>query len=685
MRSLFCFVLIPATLSVFAQKTKDHTAVVGAIAENIQSSDFGKRPVRLAVVTFMPLQGSAGYANVFGEYLTESVIGKLSTDTDKVKLFERKRIDAILKENEFMLSGMIKASEAIRIGELLPIDALFSGTYTKLKNYVDVTGRLIDVASGEILMSYTGRIRITKNIKTLFPESTVVPPLGPSAVSVRNNPVVTDKPVEAKEDIEARCRMRTDAFKEKLHDLSTGEKVDALVNEAIRTPFENTCGKLHYHLIAALARFGLYSPSYERFLLSTLDTIAYPPADDRAYTILSYLTKDKQVSDMEWKSGIATIRKVGDYTLSAYLGFMFNRVDNPDSATLQRRIDQYFNLLSGGQIGLPRPVTFDKGFYEAMEGLSANLPLRMYVYGKYGDRLATEPDQVVGLHLMYLKRMYEEETDPSKRTRVMTWIAGYFNNHANAKTGDQLYDLARDFVPYPNDERSSFKIEQNKKAALKYPAHDLAVLLARCADRFAQYAIETRYPGQREDRINFCARYGIPLRGVIPSIPEAETVLRSNDIGEQHRIMKLLLLMDEKVAPLEDAFVSLLGRRSIEQRETLAEIQAMALEMLGTLRTRNPKAIAQMVASLKNYDRIAETSTESLVAIGGPAVGPLIEELNRTTIHDGGLQYRLVVILGRIGKDAGAAAPSLRSLLTKTTNKDIRYAIEAALQEFERK
>jgi len=47
---------------------------------------------------------------------------------------------------------------------LLPIDALFSGTYTRLKSYIDVTGRLIDVASGEVLMSYTGRIRLAPNL-----------------------------------------------------------------------------------------------------------------------------------------------------------------------------------------------------------------------------------------------------------------------------------------------------------------------------------------------------------------------------------------------------------------------------------------------------------------------------------------------------------------------------------------
>jgi hypothetical protein len=148
--------------------------------------------------------------------------------------------------------------------------------------------------------------------------------------------------------------------------------------------------------------------------------------------------------------------------------------------------------------------------------------------------------------------------------------------------------------------------------------------------------------------------------------------------------MRLLVMMDTKtLAPLEDTFVALLGKRSIDHRDKLTEIQALALRILGRLPTNNQKAITHMIASLKNYDLAGEISMEALVAIGKPAVKPLIDQLNATTIHDGGLQYRLVVILGRIGKDARAAAPALTSLMTKTTNKDIKYAIESALQGFE--
>ncbi len=675
---LLCLLLCACAHPSVAQKTKDHKAVVAEIASNIESADFGRPTVRLAVVTFVPLQVSSGNANVFGEYLSESIIGRLSADPGRLKLFERKRVDAILKENEFMLSGMMKASEAIRIGELLPIDAIFSGTYTRLKNYVDVNGRLIDVVSGEILMSYSGRIRLTKNIRTLFPES---------ALTANTTQVVVSKggasaPHETKTDAETRCRAFADKFREKLQDLSTPEKIEAVTIEAMRTPFDNACGKIHYHLINALARYAITPGRYKTFLLATLDTIAYPSGDDRAYSILAYLTSDQNADDDEWRSGIGTIRKVGDHTLSAYLGFLFNRVEEPDTAILRSRLNQYFDLLSSGQVGLPRAVSFDRGFYELMESLTANRELRRYAYGHYGNRLETESDNATGLHFMYLKRMYDEEPDAPSKTQVMYWLADYFNDHQNKKTPDQLYTFARNFMPYPSDEGSPFKIEQNKQAESKYPSNDLALLVNRCRASFALYALESPYPNQRQDRIDFCTRNGIAIPGVIPTIDEAGSVLRGSDVGEQHRVMKLLTMMGDRVAPLEPILVALLDRRSLDHKEQLADVQVMALQLLGDLRTSNQTAIRHMIAALRNYDKAGEISQESLVAVGRPAVNPLVDELNATTIHDGGLQYRLVVILGRIGKDAKSATPALRSLLTKTTNKDIRYAIEAALQEF---
>ncbi len=676
--TIFSFLLV-YSLQVSAQKAKDQNIVSQELAQKINTSSFAKVPVRLAIVRFVPVQGSVVTSNAYGEYLTESIIGKLAEHSDKIKLFERKRLDAILKENELMLSGMMKPSEALKIGELLPIDALFSGTYTKLKSYIDVSGRLIDVVSGEIIMSYSGRIKLSKNLKTLFPEAAVA-----EKESTSGQTIIEKKVTPAKEeiiDVGTKCKNKTDQFAAKLHDLSTEAKVDVLVQEAMRTPFENVCGNLHYHFISALSRYSLKPELYKKFLLSTLDTIAFPSGDERAYAILSYLTKDHDVDKDEWRVGFNTVRKVGDYRLSTYLGFLFNRVSQPDFIELQNRSDIYFQSLNQNQIGLPRPIDYNKGFFEMMEGLSDNQPLRLFVYEKYGGKLVTESDKVVSSHFIYLKKMYEGEQSPEIKTKVMGWIANYFNKHVYGKSSEQLYDLAYQFKTDPNPEKNQYKIAENKKKEIQYPAKDLTLLIEQCRDKFSSYAKDTPYPSQKDDRILFCVKHGIAVPGEIPTLAEAEGILKENDLDEQTRIMKLLLHMDQKTQPLENTLISMLKRKSLEDKETLQDIQSMAVEILGTIRTKNSSAIQHMINELKNFDyKSSDRAKEALVKIGSPAVNALVSHLNATTNQDGGLQYQIVLILGRIGKDAKVAEPSLRQLLSKTTNKDVRYVIEATLQ-----
>jgi TolB-like protein len=683
MRTPLFFILLLIPVITYSQKAQDHASVVNALAQKIAETSFSKKPVHLAIVPFVPTQGNGTVVNTYGDYLTESIIGKMSENTSVFKTYERKRLDAILKENELMLSGMMKPSEALKIGELLPIDVLFSGTYTKLKSYIDVSGRLIDVTSGEILMSFSGRVKLTKNIKTLFGENEDEPATTTTNIIIANNGSSEKGSANTvtKPDMETICKQKTDNFSAKLHDLSTTEKVNTLVNEGMKTPFENNCGKLHYYLIDALARYNLQQEGYKKFLLSTLDTIAFPSEDDRAYSILSYLTKDGVADEAEWKSGFIAVKKIGNYTLSTYLGFLLGKINEPDLQTRQKRIDLYFNELNKGLIGLPRPIDYNKGFFEMMEALGGSQPLRLYTYEKYSNKVVTESELVVSTHLMYLKRMYEEENDPALKSKVMTWITDYFNKHTNKKSPEQLYEFAYDFEIEPNQGNNHYITERNTERLTKFPASDLNILIQRCRDKFSNYAVQTPYPSQKEDRINFCVRHSIPVAGEIPSIAEAETILRGNNINEQLKIMKLLVQMGEHVRPLEKTFIALLDKRSLDDKETLLEVQSIAIEILGKLRSIDTKAIDHMVARITSYNyKESDSAKEALIAIGKPAVKSLLSKLNATTIHDGGLQYQLVVILGKIGKDAKPAEASLKNLLAKSSNTDVRYAIKASLQ-----
>ena len=175
-------------------------------------------------------------------------------------------------------------------------------------------------------------------------------------------------------------------------------------------------------------------------------------------------------------------------------------------------------------------------------------------------------------------------------------------------------------------------------------------------------------------------KYNIPVRGVIPTLEEADAILKGNDLQEQLRVMKLLVLMDTKPKKIESTLVNLFSKRSLEDRSTMTAIQTLAIQVLGTCQTSNPKAIDYMISVLPHYGNDTEAAKEALVKIGKPAVKPLTTALDNTTEQHGGLQFQLITLLGKIGKDAAAAEKSIQRLLNASRNSDVKYAAEAALQ-----
>lgn len=685
MRSLILLLLFVSS-TVLAQKSKSQLKVADDLVERVSEVKFSTSPIRLAIVPFTSSAASNDSKNTFGEYLTELVIGKVSENV-QFKLFERSRLDAIFKENELMLSGMMKPSEAIKIGQLLPIDMLFSGTYTKLKSYVDVSGRLIDVVSGEILISYSGRVKMNKNIKTLFPYN---PPAQAAANGSQGNgnadhhqtnntniQVVATLQEPSLSEEEA-CQLKVNEFKLKLNDFSTADKIDAIANEAMAVPFDNLCGKLHYELMYAFTRYKIQHEPYRSFLLATLDKIALPSQDDRSISIIEFLGKDHDFSISEWNTILEALTRV-ERGLYSYLHPILEKAEYN---VAKNRIDQVFQLVNDQKMGLPQPFTYDYVFYQIMQSFRGRQELLLYTYERYGDRLVEEPKYTVNHHWLYLQRMYEAEKNPEIKTKILGWIAGYFQQFESEKSGDKLYDFAFKYRLRENKTGNKSIDLDNEETKVKYPEKDLLLLIDLCSDKFAKYAKEAPFASQFEDRVDFCVKYDIPIPGAIPTIIEADQILRGNDLKEQERVLKLLIQMGSRPKPLENTLIKLFDKRSLEDKEQLITVQSYAMEVLGNIKTSSPKAINYMISKITSYNyKESEKSQEAISKIGKPAVGPLITKLKETTIHEGGLRYKLVVLLGKNGKQAKEAEPLLLKLQKENTNKDISYALEAALQE----
>jgi hypothetical protein len=672
---LLLALFITVSFSGFAQKAQNYSAVIEELAQKLEASQSSDKPVRLAIVPLANSQSGSG--NKFGEYFTESLIGRLSAKPGKFKIFERKRLDVILKEDELILSDLMLPEAAQQVGKLVPIDALSSGTYTKLKTYIDISARLIDVISGEIMVSFSGRIKLSKNLKFLFAnessDAQSQKPMVAATEKAKEEPKQTQvaSGLKSKEEV---CKELLKDFRPKLNDLSTKDKIDAVIRDALRTPFDNECGKLHYELIYSLIRFKITSPEYESFLLATLDTIRYPTEDERAYEIVRFVSYDSIIDAKEWKTGLNTLAKVGDYSLSTYITYLLAKTKSKEES--ESRIDAFFKLASENKIGLPKPISFTSAFFETMEGVKSNQALRKYVYQKYASNVGldvrTASTLYAGLH-----SMYKEELIGSEKTRIMGWIADFFNNHSDEKSPEHLFDMAWSFNLTLNETR-------NKEIEAEFPEADLRFLVDKCRAKFSACAMKTPYTSQQEDRINFCVKYDIPLPGVIPSLIEAETVLKGTNVNEQLRIMKLLVLMGNKLKPIENSIIDLFDKRSLEEKEKMTEIQSLAMVVLGHIKSGNRKAIDYMITRLTSYNYMeSDNATNALVEIGKPAVPALIKMLSSTTDQEGGLRYKGIVILGKIGRDAKSAEPALKKILGDNRNGDVRYAIEAALQSIQ--
>ncbi|MCB0290799.1 MAG: hypothetical protein KDH97_11140 [Calditrichaeota bacterium] len=649
---LLLLLLLFSYLPAGEESGKKLSECVSELVEKMEKANLPERKVRLAVLALSPTGGlPAGASNAFGDYFSETLTSELRRRTGKFKLYERTRLDLILQEAALGQVGVIDAGTAVKIGELAPIDAIFSGTYTPLKQTVAVNARLIDVVSGEILLTYGGKIILNEDIAAMF------------------NPA----PPEEQAD---RCTRQQDGVRLLLNDLSSSEKVDAVVTAAIAIKFDADCGKIHYEVMGAFRRYKIDHAGYRDFLIATLNNIEFPGNDNRALEILRFLGKDGAIDEQEWAEGLKATVKIGNYSLSGYLRALLRpeNILQPEALTVQRG-GVFLDMALRHEVGLPVAIDFDRAFQALMRGLVYNyaednrylIPL----YRQYHPQLAGEdPPFIYSL----LTNMYWRENGPAVREEILGWIITHFQQRNDGeKAATSLYEFAESL-----EKKGRNQYGNNDDAIPAPPVHQTRFLEA-CRELLCRALAETRYRSQVEDREDFCLEHGIVCPGVIPSVAECLETLESENNYERDRAAELLARMGERAAPAEGKMIEIVSRSTLNRDQYGSEVRRQAVRVLGNLRSSDGRAIAGLCDLLASTEyRMPDDAIEALTRIGAPAVPQL-----RRKLFDrfGSVQYRAAVILGQIGAPARAALPDLQKLADTTLNGDIRNAAMQAVQQ----
>lgn len=102
---------------------------------------------KVAVTEFSDLEGKV---TGFGKYLAEALVTRLFI-TGEFIVIERQLLEKVLKEQKLGLTGFFEPGSIKKIGKILGVDAIVSGTITDLGISLKVNARIISTETGRII------------------------------------------------------------------------------------------------------------------------------------------------------------------------------------------------------------------------------------------------------------------------------------------------------------------------------------------------------------------------------------------------------------------------------------------------------------------------------------------------------------------------------------------------------
>ncbi len=156
--------LVVACLTVVAEADAYEQEVkkqAEELAERIQRA--GRK--RVAVVDFVDLQGNV---TQLGRFLAEELSVTLSALPADLEVIDRNHLAALLKEKKLSADGLLDPGTTRRLGEILGVDVLVTGSLTSFGESVRVTTKALDAATAKLIAASRVDIAKVETIRDLL-------------------------------------------------------------------------------------------------------------------------------------------------------------------------------------------------------------------------------------------------------------------------------------------------------------------------------------------------------------------------------------------------------------------------------------------------------------------------------------------------------------------------------------
>ena len=152
----------PTVSLIETQESLDHR--LAELSRQIASKIEAGQKQKIAVLEFTDLQGNV---TDFGRYLAEELITRLY-DSNKFKVIERQLLNKVIAEQKLSLTGVVDPASARKLGSVLGVDAIVSGTIADRGESLKVNARLISSETGEIFSAAATELAKDKEVLALM-------------------------------------------------------------------------------------------------------------------------------------------------------------------------------------------------------------------------------------------------------------------------------------------------------------------------------------------------------------------------------------------------------------------------------------------------------------------------------------------------------------------------------------
>jgi len=604
----------------------------------------------LRIVLIPPVSTAGKYKHRrFSSFLNSALVREFKR-MRRFRIFERRRLNVIMKEKSLRLSGLVKGSDAKKIGQIAPVDAIVTGSFTVMSKYVDINLRLIDTVTGEIKEVFRGNIFISSHMKSFFYKS------------YQNNNL----------NNRTDCETIYEKTKDYLRYLRKKEDIAKAVDYFITIPFDKNCGKIHNTVIYRFKRKKILNEKYRRFLLNSLASIEYPGEDRRAFTIISYLGADGSIDDEEWNIALGAVKRSSYRWFGRNLRYLFSYRGKAMASKkkIELRIDEYMTEVKLRRVGKPVAFSFSKGLMQLYQNLHKYPLGRVYIIKKYISELE---ERKIRYLTSRLSKDFKKENDVSIRKEILPALCLLHNKRKSGRS------LRRDLITLENHINKRYWKNRNRVYAL-----EMKVFLKYCRKTMEREfnAVET-FRNEKKSIIMLCLKYQIPYKYGLPTKRDIRKKILLGSYREKKFYFYCLYAMGKRGRFAESTVLKIIRRYGRRRYYGSTNDVGYAMRALVTMKSRSRQAIIAVVPHLgSRSSHVKKYASATLRYIGRPAVPYIVQEMRK---YRGKKMIPFVKTLEKMGPKASYSLRFLRQLKRYNKNEWLSDALEDAINAISQK